>query len=344
MSRAFSKQGRRVINILVGHLALLPDALSVSNVRLRNVHPVNRGGFAIIYRGYYQQTDDTELDVALKVIPIFEHHSEEDRRRVFDKFSKEALVWRYLKHPNVVPFLGIDSTTFENQQRALVSPWMVQGSVLDFVAKNSPAAPYALELFHDIIEGLRYLHSENVIHGDLCGRNILINRDERACLSDFGLAAFVEAETSVKTSSRSGSRQWMSPELLNPPPGGHFKRTIASDVWAFACVCCEIWTEGTVPYSHLGKGDPGLHFALGNAMQNPYKDKPQDKAGNEMPEQLWEFCQWCWSFEPSQRPAVQMIVDVLSGMLPREMDVNIGSAPTGVEVPNGSPADANVIT
>ncbi|KAJ7651210.1 kinase-like domain-containing protein, partial [Roridomyces roridus] len=191
--KAFSKQARRILSTLVGHLGLLPDALEVSNVRLEKDHPVNRGGFAMIYRGYYESTTESgtqQIQVALKVIPIFGHLSDDEKRRTLEKFSKEALVWRYLKHPNVIPFLGIDSTTFESPQRALVSPWMEQGSVLDFVAKNSPAAQHALELYRDIIEGLRYLHSQNVIHGDLCARNILINDEGRACLSDFGLAAF----------------------------------------------------------------------------------------------------------------------------------------------------------
>jgi serine/threonine protein kinase len=112
----------------------------------------------------------------------------------------------------------------------------------------------------DVSKGLLYLHSENVVHGDLCGvsrirtahsqiiqfnpiqRNILIH-ERRACLTDFGLAAFVELETSIKTSTRGGSIPWMAPELLLPSvyqPGLPFRRTPASDVWAFGCVCCEV--------------------------------------------------------------------------------------------------------
>lgn len=73
-------------------------------------------------------------------------------------------------------------------------------------------------------------------------RNILIN-ERGACLTDFGLAAFVESDTSVKTSTRSGSTCWMAPELLLPSvykPELPFRRTPASDVWAFGCVCCEV--------------------------------------------------------------------------------------------------------
>ncbi|KAJ7244496.1 hypothetical protein C8J57DRAFT_1033708, partial [Mycena rebaudengoi] len=80
--------------------------------------------------------------------------------------------------PNVVPLLGIDSTKFSPPSRALVSPWMPLGSVLTYMRENSPSSPYAGDLLHDL----------DVVHGDLCGRNLLINKDGRACLSDFGLA------------------------------------------------------------------------------------------------------------------------------------------------------------
>ncbi|KAJ7132598.1 kinase-like domain-containing protein, partial [Mycena epipterygia] len=155
---------------------------------------------------------------------------------------KEALLWRYLKHPNIVPFIGVDVTSFPGPTMAMVSCWMARGSVLSFISENSPVSPYANALLNDIIQGLRYLHSENIVHGDLCGRNILIN-ERGACLTDFGLAAFVELDTSVKTSTRSGSTHWMAPELLLPTvyqPGFPFRRTPASDVWAFGCVCCEV--------------------------------------------------------------------------------------------------------
>ncbi|KAJ6578291.1 kinase-like domain-containing protein [Mycena capillaripes] len=88
---------------------------------------------------------------------------------------------------------------------------------------------------YDIIMGISYLHSVNIVHGDLCGRNILISEEDRACLTDFGLAAFVEVETSIKSSTRGGSTRWMAPELLLPDvyhPGLPFRRTIVSDVWA----------------------------------------------------------------------------------------------------------------
>ncbi|KAJ7721725.1 kinase-like domain-containing protein [Mycena maculata] len=152
-------------------------------------------------------------------------------------FGREALVWHYLRHPNVVPFLGVDFTTLSSPLRAMVSPWMPLGNVVVYVGQHSPVFTYALDIINDVIQGLKYLHSKSVVHGDLCGRNILIDKDGRACLSDFGLAVFIDSETK-SSSAHGGSLRWMAPELVQI--GVPFKRTTASDVWAFGCVCGEV--------------------------------------------------------------------------------------------------------
>ncbi|KAJ6553268.1 kinase-like domain-containing protein [Mycena capillaripes] len=240
--KVFKRRAHRLLTILADYLKILPEELAVHGVVLLSDRPVKYGGFADIYHGQYTNSSGEEVEVALKVLKIFQDQSDDARRLILQKFAKEALVWHYLKHTNVVPFLGVDAATFPSPTMAMVSTWMPQGSALNYMAENSPVFHYAISLLDDVIQGLMYLHSENIVHGDLCARNILI-KGRRACLTDFGLAAFIEMDTSVKTSARSGSTRWMAPELLHPDvyqPGLRFRRTSASDVWAFGCVCCEV--------------------------------------------------------------------------------------------------------
>ncbi|KAJ7454461.1 kinase-like domain-containing protein [Mycena latifolia] len=310
-SKVFKRRAHRLLNILADYLKISRlMELSCSAER-----PVKYGGFADIYHGKYTNPDGEKIEVALKVLKIFQDQSDEGRRMILQKFAKEALVWHYLKHPNIVPFLGVDATTFPSPTMAMVSSWMEQGSVLNYMMENSPASQYEIPLLDDIIQGLIYLHSENIVHGDLCAPNILIH-ERRALLTDFGLAAFVELETSIKSSTRSGSTRWMAPELLLPyvyQPGLPFRRTPASDVWAFGCVCCEIWTEGQVPFAHLSDGAliMALAYPTSATSSLPYLMKPCDKAGNFMDERLWEIVQLCFKHEATQRPSVQAIAGIL---------------------------------
>ncbi|KAK7032775.1 Serine/threonine-protein kinase STY8 [Favolaschia claudopus] len=312
----FLQRAQRLMNFLAAHLGMLPVELSFSKVTLLSDYPVAHGGFANIYHGKYTDSDGQAKEVALKVLKIFEDQSEERRRILNAKFFREALAWHYLNHRNIVRFLGVESTIFPSPFRAMVSPWMPQGSVLKYMAKHSPSSPYAIELLRDTIKGLRYLHRQRIVHGDLCGRNILIDENGRARLTDFGLSAFAESDTTRKTSAQSGSTRWMSPELIVPPSDGHFRRTFASDIWAFGCVCCEIWSEGVEPFSQFAQ-ETVLIIAFSGSGANmpqrrPYQTRPSDKEGVLMPERLWEFVQMCWEVEPSERPTAEVIADVLS--------------------------------
>jgi serine/threonine protein kinase len=70
--------------------------------------------------------------------------------------------------------------------------------------------------------------------------NILITQEWSACLTDFGLTSLTDA-TVASTSHRAGSLRWMAPELINPDRFGlRFRRTPASDVYAFGSLCLEV--------------------------------------------------------------------------------------------------------
>lgn len=53
----------------------------------------------------------------------------------FQRVHKEALIWRQLNHPYILPFLGIDIVTFPDYP-TLVSPWMENGTLLNFVCQQ----------------------------------------------------------------------------------------------------------------------------------------------------------------------------------------------------------------
>ncbi|KAJ6457500.1 kinase-like domain-containing protein [Mycena vitilis] len=323
--QVFLRRAHHLLNLLAAQLELLPDKLAVKNVIVSSTHPIAYGGFSNIYRGRYHNVDGKEMDVALKVLRHFEDQPAKTRHRLRGKFAKEALAWFHLKHPNIVPFLGVDSTTFPNLGGAMVSPWMVRGSVLKYIAENSPVAPYAVEILNNVISGLNYLHSVNIVHGDLCGRNILINELGRASLTDFGLAGLIESEPTLGSSTqgaRAGSPRWQSPELIAPPSGVSFRRTAASDVWAFGCVCGEIWTEGTSPFSRFTT-DPKIALALSDpqqaATEKPYLTQPTDGLGTLMPDSLWDLVQRCWSYDGSERPTGSVIVEILATITDEEL-------------------------
>ncbi|KAF7360946.1 hypothetical protein MSAN_01124700 [Mycena sanguinolenta] len=311
--KSFTQRAHRLLNALSASLQLLPDDIAITGIVVSSSHPVATGGFSNIYRGEYSDAQGNTVEVALKVLRIFQEHTDAALENLRKKFFKEVLVWRYLEHPNIVPFLGVDSTTFPNLAMAMVTPWMSKGSVMSYISTNSPCSPFAMQLLRDCIAGLSYLHSVNIVHGDLRGANILVDDDGNARLADFGLAGFIDSETTGKSSTRSGTTRWMAPELLCPPPGTSFRRTFASDIWAFGCVVCEIWTEGTEPFQHLSETAILIAFFEHSipAREMPYITKPVDKGGNSMPAALWKVAQSCWEAHASARPTAEQTTERL---------------------------------
>ena len=71
--------------------------------------------------------------------------------------------------------------------------------------------------------------------------NILVDDDEVARITDFGLAVYINGHSANYMSMRAGNIQWQAPELLRPPNGGTTARpTVAADVYSFSHVCIEV--------------------------------------------------------------------------------------------------------
>lgn len=103
----------------------------------------------------------------------------------FQQIVTEAVIWRQLSHSNVLPFYGIHQLDSDPQRLCLVSPWMENGTLREFLARvsNTYCVPlvssklksnrgYATNSFYltqalDVAMGLDYLHDEGIIHGDL---------------------------------------------------------------------------------------------------------------------------------------------------------------------------------
>ncbi|EKM49868.1 uncharacterized protein PHACADRAFT_106421, partial [Phanerochaete carnosa HHB-10118-sp] len=92
-----------------------------------------------------------------------------------------------------------------------------------------------------IARGMEYLHQEGIAHGDLRGVNVLVDDDETARITDFGLAVYVNGHSQNYASMRTGNPQWLAPEILSPAGGKMTARpTPAADVYSFSHMCIEV--------------------------------------------------------------------------------------------------------
>ncbi|KAJ7216024.1 kinase-like domain-containing protein, partial [Mycena pura] len=217
---------------------------------------------------------------------------------------REALVWQGLRHRFILPLLGIDRHTF-TPSFCMVSPWMKHGTVLKYLADRGRGD--VSRLLHEVAQGLDYLHSMNIVHGDLRGTNILISDDHSACLSDFGLTSTIgdDAEDSTagalaSSSNHAGSVRWFAPELIDPSVFGckRFTRTRETDVYAFGCVCLELHT-GSPPFADVTP-DTAAMFKV---IQGVRPQRPVN-----MTDMVWDLVTTAWAPDFRLRPRVPEIV------------------------------------
>ncbi|KAJ7025741.1 kinase-like domain-containing protein [Mycena alexandri] len=262
---------------------------------LNTEEQVDAGNYSDVWRGSIKRRE-----VCIKIMRLFKTS---DIEVLLNEFGREALLWRQLCHPNVLPFFGV---YYLEKRLCLISPWMGNGNIFEYLRKR-PFNINRLSFVLDVALGVEYLHKNNVVHGDLKAVNILVTPSARACIADFGLSYITNPMTFRFTHvtverGRGGTLRYQAPELFQDEIN-HY----GSDIYAFACVCYEIMT-GKVPFYEITK-DPAV-IAKVLAGQKPLKPSSWSTL---ILEQLWQLLQDCWNATSDLRPTATQIVERLRG-------------------------------
>ncbi|KAF9645424.1 kinase-like protein [Thelephora ganbajun] len=285
LSSPVSRKCLRELRNICGTSAILPTPYTLSNELLDiGPNPFASGGFGDVYHGTLNG-----LRVCVKRVRVY---TRDGPQKVAKAFCKEAVMWKRLDHPNVLPLLGVTIAPFQ-----LISSWMSGGNLPEYIERHADAD--RIRLLCDVAEGLKYLHSCNVIHGDLKGPNVLVDNSGYARIADFGFATVTQNPDSIPSISchNGHTPRWTAPEVLNEGP--HSKE---ADVFAFAMVMIEVFT-GAVPF-----GDGPSSMAMLSIMQGERPSRPTHPAFTE---NLWSLMRRCWDQDPRSRPKVSEALKIL---------------------------------
>ncbi|KAE9397629.1 kinase-like protein [Gymnopus androsaceus JB14] len=259
-------------------------------------HAVAGGGFADIYHGRVG-----EQRVCLKVLRL--------------EFCNEALIWRQLEHPNILPLLGVNADLF-SPSFCLISPWMENKDVMTYLRKNPTHNRHTV--LSEVAAGLSYLHMRDppILHGDIrrCTSyaNILISDNFHCCLADFGLTLVISDSRTLSNATSwmtKGTTRWMAPELIIRKTSAKLTTNKTSrDVYAFGRTILEILTL-QLPF-HDKTTDPARIYSL---MHGERPARPKDVRW--YPDMIWNLTTRCWAEEAAARPTAQEISDFLQATL-----------------------------
>lgn len=142
-------------------------------------HEVGAGGLGRVFKG----TDPTTgRIVAVKVL----HDRYQKNRKFLGIFHRELLVVSRLKHKHIVEFIDAN---YDPPNCYIVTEF-IDGWSLYRLEKQMKKIPplVALAITIDILQGIDYLHLHDTVHSDLSSPNVLVSRQGRVLLTDFGLA------------------------------------------------------------------------------------------------------------------------------------------------------------
>lgn len=228
----------------MGSAAASPDqasSLSVSEFgigyviagRYQIVRCLGQGGMGTVYEAF-----DAELErtIALKTIrPDLAANVAALRR-----LKQETLLTRQIAHRNVVRVFDLGVA----DRLRFITMEFVDGADLRTLLEQRGKFPLneAVALMEQLCEGLHAAHSEDVIHRDLKPQNVLIGRDRRARIVDFGLARSFEQTGITRTGAVLGTPHYMAPEQALGK-----QSDARSDIFALGVVFFELLT-GELPF------------------------------------------------------------------------------------------------
>ncbi|WP_367294108.1 Stk1 family PASTA domain-containing Ser/Thr kinase [Levilactobacillus brevis] len=203
------------------------------NDRYRIVRALGEGGMANVYLA---RDLILNRDVSVKLLRL----DLRDDPGTIRCFQREALAATELVSPNIVQVYDVGE---ENGMQYLVMEY-VEGTDLKAYIKQHFPIPYqeVIQIMEQILSAVKTAHEHNIIHRDLKPQNILIDRNQVAKITDFGIAVALSEHNLTQTNTVLGSVHYLSPEQAR---GGMV--TKQSDIYSLGIILYELLT-GTVPF------------------------------------------------------------------------------------------------
>ncbi|KAI8072957.1 kinase-like domain-containing protein [Gongronella butleri] len=240
---------------------------------------IGQGASGVVFHAH-----DTKGEaVAIKRIKLHDHPRH-------DLLLNEILVTQTPKaHPNLVQHL---QSYRWGDCIWIVMEWMDGGNLTDLVTYRYLSESEIGTVCREMLHGLHHLHASGIVHRDIKSDNVLISRDGRIKLSDFGFCARL-GWSKPQRRTMAGTPCWMAPEIASGEPYG-----CAVDIWSFGITVIEM-IESKPPYfSHPERATAMLKLKQRPALQHPER----------LTKLFRQFLAGCFELEPCRRPTAAALL------------------------------------
>jgi len=180
---------------------LAPGTLIAARYRIRAL--VGLGGMGVVYRAHDEELD---LDIALKVL----RPDLGANQRWIERFRRELVLARQVTHRNVVRIHDIGES---DGLRFLTMRYVEGRSLLEVLDEGGPLPlERVLRIVRQVADALQDAHDAGVVHRDLKPGNVLLEADDTAYITDFGVARSLDRDGLTRAGAVVGTTDYVSPE------------------------------------------------------------------------------------------------------------------------------------
>ena len=265
---------------------------------------IGEGSFGSVFLALHAITGEL-MAVKQVEIPSATKGTEFDQRKnnMVTALKHEIELLQGMHHPNIVQYLG---TAADDQYLNIFLEYVPGGSIATMLKQyNTFQEPLIKNFVRQILAGLSYLHSRDIIHRDIKGANILVDNKGGVKISDFGISKRVEASTLLGSRASSGggghlhrpslqgSVYWMAPEVVRQT--AHTKK---ADIWSLGCLVVEMFI-GAHPFPDCSQLQ--AIFAIGS-------NKARPPAPENASQEAVEFLDMTFQVDYEQRPSADELL------------------------------------
>ena len=203
--------------------------------RYEMLSELGQGAMGVVYKARDPLIDRV---VAIKTINL--GLALDEKEEYEGRFYQEARAAGRLNHPNIVTIYDVG----KSGNIAFIAMEFLQGSELRDMLREERGMPVSqiVEIVAQVAEGLSYAHQHGIVHRDIKPSNIMLVRDGRIKITDFGIARMPSSAVHTQTGMVLGSPKYMSPEQVL---GKEIDRR--SDIFSLGVMLYEMLT-GTSPF------------------------------------------------------------------------------------------------
>lgn len=235
--------------------------------------------------------------MAVKQVELSEEQIAHHKAEV-SALQNEITLLQSLKHVNIVQYLGssVEGTCL-NIFLEYVPGGSISSLIKKFTATDSEGLPESLIAHYtkQILTGLQYLHSNQIIHRDIKGANILVDDKGNIKLADFGASKKIEeivahVGAGESFASLKGTVYWMAPEVIRQTGYGR-----QADIWSVGCTVIEMATGRPPWYNSAFTDQISALFTIATSDDLPPMPEMFSDTGKD-------FLAQCFRRNPKERP------------------------------------------